>query len=856
VVRQRLTDALKSGSEAPGTFMMLSAPAGYGKTVLLAQWAEQNTAAGTLTAWATLTRDDRDPLVLWTTIIDSLMTAADDVNTTLAAALANLVPGMAPREHSEMLAAFTAALDEHGARIALIVDDTHALERSEAEREFVRLLQMLPDNVTVAFATRTPLHAHRTRVSGRLVELTADALSFTTAETSDFFADRVPIEGITALHKASDGWPAALSLALLSIERLDDPAVPAVDLLKPEILHDYLHEEVYRDLSDRERAVLLATAISPATTAELVTASIEEADSGTILRELAERNRLVHRSSTDGRGRVWYAVQPLFGAFLRERLAERDPGKLSELVRRAAMWQADNSDPVAALELALSFADPELADRILRQRGYDMVGDARAQALLGRVSSSDPALAHPFGRLMLAYAAVAQGNTARARVMLAPLRLVDLGADDLIEWDWLHYLVLLFVHIADKESTAGLSPGWPESTLEDVPSGLRLAVQMARGFARTREGEGEGARNDLVLALSIAEARDDLRHRVMSTVGLATIAAADFNVHETRALCERALALATALPGCDLAPTRAVANALAGWSSLELLDSAAARGFAEAAVVSAASQSDPDVQLLAGHVLDAATFDSTPQKRHVAQDFVSGWPPPYLEIASTTGMIVSLHFGIRMAATLKEHRWSERLLERARQRLGENYDWQVAFCRFLLHAGRDGEIPSALAPLLADDRSDRCGLSDVVAWSLEAVVQGDANNAFRAHAALCRALQRADETGGYLDVTSVGARRVVPLLYAGIDRFGPQEHVARALRAGWVGDGVLNSGPLTERESQVLEELRTLRTVEEIAHDILLSPNTVKTHMRSIYRKLDVTSRRRAVARAEEMGLL
>ena len=836
--------------------MMLSAPAGYGKTVLLGQWAEQNAAAGILTAWATLTPDDRDPLVLWTTIVDALSTAAEPVDAPLADTLAALEPQMAPREHSELLAAFTAALHDHEGMVAFVIDDAHVLEGSESEHEFVRLLQMLPDNATVAFATRTPLHAHRTRVSGRLMELTADALSFTAAEANDFFADRVPAEGVAALHDASDGWPAALSLALLSVERLDDPGVSPVDLLKPEILHDYLQEEVYRDLNDRERDVLLTTAISPLTTAELVAASIDETDSGTILRDLAERNRMVHRSSTDRRGRIWYGVQPLFGAFLRERLAEREPGKLAELVRRAAVWQADNGDPVAALELALSPANPELADRILRQWGYDMVGDARAQALLGRLSSSDPAIDLPFARLMLAYAAATQGNTARAREMLAPLRLVDLGADDLIEWDWLHYLVLLFVQMADKKSTASLNPGWPESTLEDVPSGLRLAVQMARGFASARDGEGDVARDDLALALSIAEARDDLRHRVMSTVGLATVCASEFDVHETRALCERALDLATALPGCDLAPTRALANALAGWSSLELLDTAAAKDYAAAATVSAASQTDPDLRMLAEHVTDAATFDSTPQKRRIAQDFVTQWPPAYLEIASTTGMLVSLHFGLGMAATLKEYRWSERLLDRARQRLGESYDWQVAYCRFLLHVGRDAAIPAVLAPLLADERSERVGLSDIVAWSLEGVLQGEANNAFRAHAAIYRALQRADETGGYLDVTAVGTRRVAPLLSAGLDRFGSHAHVARALLAGSVGESVLNSGPLTERESQVLEELRTLRTVEEIAHDILLSANTVKTHMRSIYRKLDVTSRRQAVARAEEIGLL
>jgi LuxR family maltose regulon positive regulatory protein len=161
-----------------------------------------------------------------------------------------------------------------------------------------------------------------------------------------------------------------------------------------------------------------------------------------------------------------------------------------------------------------------------------------------------------------------------------------------------------------------------------------------------------------------------------------------------------------------------------------------------------------------------------------------------------------------------------------------------------------------LTPLLAEDAPDHLALSDIVAWALDSALEVRAHNSFRAHSAILRALERANECGGLFEVTRPDVKSLARVLSAGLDRFGPHEEAARQLLALNFGESTLSSGPLTERERQILAELKTLRTIEEIARDLLLSVNTVKTHMRGIYRKLDVQSRRQAIATAERLGLI
>jgi len=855
--RPRLIEQLDESLDTHGSFLMLSAPAGFGKTYLLSQWAQSLDDRNVVAAWCTVTDDDRDPRVLWNSLTDSLITALRCPNAELADELAALSPSMDPQRHALFLAGLYATLARFGKRIVIIADDTEILEGSASEHEFIQLIKAAPPNVRIVFATRSPLQTQSARISGRLIELTADSLSFSRTEAAELLS----IRGLTdadfeQVYLQSEGWPAALSLAVLNIE-VDGAPDPVARWNEPGDLYDYLRQEVFDDLTGAERDILLTMGVTPLTTPLLATAMGGDENSAVLLRDLSQNKHLLTREEPDSSGRVWYRVQQLFGSFLADQLNELSPRKISDLIERAVEWHRELGDARTALSLALSPPNSDLVERVLRTRGYELVENGHAIELLELMPpANSEAFRQPFARLMMAYAAASAAQVDRAEEFLAAPHVDGLGVDDLLEWDWLNYLVQLRLALALGRPIFAISSGWHEDSLASVPEPLSHSIRLTRALIDVRTGQTRRASDNLRASLASAENEGNLSMIVMSTVGMAATAVTDCDFRSALGFCERASALASLAGAEDVSAPLAVANVIASWSTKELLELERSRDHASMAVRLADEQDDPQVKLQAKHIYNDVHFDSLTQKRRVAQEFVTDWPALYLKGASPTAVTASLLSGMRMAQVLAEPRWSERLLDRARHSLGEGYDWQVAYCLHLLATGRDEAVRSIIAPLVNGAKETTTRVSTVVASSIDAVLKSRASNDYQAHAAIYRALELADETGAYYEVIRCDVKRVARLLAAGAGRFGPHEHIAKLLLSGETGESILTSGALTTRERQILGELRTLRTVEEISHDLLLSVNTVKTHMRGIYRKLDVTSRRQAVTKAERYGLL
>ena len=860
VARPRLCDALFTGLDAPdATFMVVSAPAGYGKTALLAQWAALAAHDGVAVAWCDLDDDDRDPLVFWASVIAALGVAAAD-NHAATRALASLEVRMEPLGHSRFLSGLARSLDLLGPRAALVFDDAHQIADSAAEAEFIRLLRLVPPSVYVVFATRSSLPQQRTRLTNRLRELTADSLSFTRAEASALFEDD-PLDdaNVESLFAAAEGWPAALSLAHSGVARSTGTLDTRLGVLDPDVLHQYLQREVYADLSPTDKSTMLTAAVCPLITASLANAIGVALDSAHALRRLATNNPMLRRASTDAEGRTWYRVQPLFRAFLREKLVELSPDALPRMTDRAARWHMQHGDPLVALQLALESEDGVLVDTVLRQTGYALVGEGHAgDALALSAAAPGHTIAGPFATLMLAWAAVDVGEADRAADAVARVRPTGLGVDDLFEWDWLLYLVQVRIALLRGERIDGLASGWADSTMLSLPDPLREAVHLGRGLAEARIGVIVRAVEELEASRAIAENIGDDSVRAMSAIGLAATRLAATDLRECRRYARAALDIAERAPERTSQTALAYAHTLAGWADHELLDDCAARDHMLAATRHAGSQSLGDVGDQTRHALQAVTFDELPDKRRAAQDFTTAWPPPYLLGAPTSIVVSSLHFGIRMSLTLGEHRWSERLLDRARQLIGEGHDWHVAYALLLHATGRQASARGILTPLLHEYRRPRTPVSEIVEWSLESVFEHESGNAFRAHAAMYRALERADDTGALAEVTRPGGDSVRAVLARGLHRFGRHDEVAVQILAQnrESHPSEQHGGALTPKERELLGELKTLRTVGEISDDMLLSINTVKTHMRGIYRKLGVSSRRSAIAEAERLGLI
>jgi LuxR family maltose regulon positive regulatory protein len=860
VERPRLCEALFTGLDSPdASFMVVSAPAGYGKTALLAQWGRSALADGVVVAWCDLDDDDRDPLVLWRSLLAALVVAAGG-NDAATRALGALEVSMQPRKHGEFLAGLARALDLLGPRATVIFDDAHLIADGASEAEFIRFLRLVPPSLYVVFATRSSLLEQRARLTNRLRELTADSLSFTHAETCALFEDdSIDDASIDSLFTAAEGWPAALSLAHSGVARSTGTLDARLGVLDPDVMHQYLQREVYDDLTPLDKSTMLTAGVCPLITASLANAIGLSLDSAHALRRLAQNNPMLRRAFTDAEGRVWYRVQPLFHGFLREKLAELSPAALPQMTDRAANWHMVHGDPTVALQLALGAENGELVDTVLRHTGYCLVAEGHAGDILALAGSAPGhAIAGPFASLVLAWAAADTGEIDRAVDAVGRVRPTGLGVDDLFEWDWLLYLVQLRIAALRGERIDGLYSGWADSTMLSLPDALREAVHLSRGLAETRVGATTRAVEELEASRAIAENVGDPAGQVMSAVGLAATRLAATDVRECLRNADVALGIAERAPEQTSHTALAYAHALAGWAQYQLLDDCAARTHVQAAVESAGQQPLDEVMIETKHALQAVTFDTLPDKRRAAQDFATSWPPAYLQGAPTAVIVSSLHFGIRMSITLGEHRWSERLLDRARHLIGEGHDWHVAYALLLHATGRQAAARGILSPLLHEYRRPRTPLSEIVEWSLESVFEHESGNAFRAHAAMYRALERADDTGALAEVVRPGGDSVRAVLAHGLHRYGPHDEVAmRILAQGRESAAQPQpAGALTPKERELLSELKTLRTVGEISDDMLLSINTVKTHMRGIYRKLGVSSRRTAIAEAERLGLV
>ncbi len=341
VPRYRLTHQLEGASA--GCVTLVSAPAGFGKTTLVGEWARQGNGR---VAWLSLDEGDNDVVCFWRYIIAALQTVATSVGQHALPALPQFVSEAGERPLAllinELNMASTAADP-----ITLVLDDYHLIHISAIHQSLSFFLYHLPQSLHVVILTRAdpPLALARLRVLGRLAELRAADLQFTPAEMDAFFAHaldfELPTEAVATLGGRIEGWPAGLQLAALSLKGL--PAgerelfIQAFSGAQRFIL-DYLLEEVLQQQPERIQTFLRQTAVLHHLTPALCTAVTGCEDAGQILARLADNNLFIVPLDEAGN---WYRYHRLFADALRHYLAQTEPALISELRRRANAWYAE-----------------------------------------------------------------------------------------------------------------------------------------------------------------------------------------------------------------------------------------------------------------------------------------------------------------------------------------------------------------------------------------------------------------------------------------------------------------------------------------------------------------------------------
>jgi LuxR family maltose regulon positive regulatory protein len=400
VPRAHLVKRLKQGMTGPLT--LISAPAGFGKTTLLAQWLAESDMAVT---WLSLEAEDNDPTRFLSYLIATLQTLDAQLGTTALALLRT--PQPAPPE--TVLAVLTNDLVERGGgEFALVLDDYHTITAESIQHGMTFLLEHLPPQLHLVLATRVdpPLPLARLRAQGQLTEVRMADLRFGAAEVSTFLQTMMGLNledsALATLEQRTEGWIAGLQLAALSLQgRADVSGFLAAFTGTHRYVLDYLSEEVLAQQPEAVQQFLLHTCILERLSGSLCDAVTAQEGSQAMLEALERANLFVVALDDE---RDWYRYHHLFAEMLRSHLQQREPMSPPVLHRRASAWYEQHQMPDEAVQHALAVPDAELAARLIEPIALPVAFQGQISSVIGWMKALPEALMRTRPFLCVSYA--------------------------------------------------------------------------------------------------------------------------------------------------------------------------------------------------------------------------------------------------------------------------------------------------------------------------------------------------------------------------------------------------------------------------------------------------------------------
>jgi LuxR family transcriptional regulator, maltose regulon positive regulatory protein len=879
VARPRLVDRL--GGD--GRLTLVSAPAGFGKTTLLASWLGPPTDDRRV-AWLSLDASDDDPVSFWTGVV----TALDGAVPGLGAAPLELLQA-APTSTDPVLTALLNELAAVPDEVWLVLDDYHLVRDQEVGRGMTFLVEHLPPHVHVVLSTRADpdLPLARWRVRGELVEIRAVDLRFSSGEAAAYLDEatgvRLTAEQVQALEGRTEGWIAALQLAAISLQGRDDVAAFIAGFAGDDrYVFDYLVEEVLAHQPQPVRDFLLRSAVLDRLTGPLCDAVLARDDSGAMLQTLERANLFL--VALDDR-REWYRYHQLFADVLRARLAGEQPEQVPVLHERASQWYEQHDLADEAVQHALAAQDVDRAARLVEQ-AVPMIRRQRREAVVAgwlAALPDDTVRRSPVLSVFAAALRMVAGDLAAVEPRLddAEAALAAAEADGIRPWPETQELRTLPSTIAMYRASLAQARGDVEATAEHARRALDLAGpddHLARGGAAGFLGLTAWARGDVTQALAtFGQAVDSLRaagnlvDALSGTVVLADLWRASGRPVTARERCARALQEAER-HGEPVARATGELHVALAELDVEADDLDAARQHLQAAerLVSRTPLNETHFRyFVAGALLAAAQGDLTGAVDLLDRAEQLYRPGFYPDVRPIPAMRARMR--VRQGALPAATDWARDrgvALTDAAEHLRE-YD-HLTLVRLVLAEYRAhpvGGAPNEVLGLLdrlreAAQTSGRDG-SLVEVDLVRALAHDAAGRRQQALTTLADGLTVAPEPEGYARLLLDEGEPALALLRA-LDPATPAGQQARRVLTTGTPDRPADprpgtaplADPLSEREQQVLRLLDSELSGPEIARALFISPNTLRTHTKHVFTKLGVSSRREAVARARERGLL
>jgi LuxR family maltose regulon positive regulatory protein len=859
VTRPRLVDDVAAGSgrhvasggdKALGVTLVCG-PAGSGKTTLLVDWARHRRRdPSTAIAWVSLNHDDNDVFILWSAILRALeLTGAFPAASPLRGLRAPR-HRLDPRFVETFGAAFRQAVRHP---IHLVLDDLQEIREPEALASLDTLLRNAPPSLHLLLASRyaPPLGLPRMRLEGRVRDIDRSRLGFTEAEADALLRlhdVELSTSQLALLLSRTEGWAAGLRLAAMSLAKSSEPSQLLAEFAGDDrAVADYLVGEVLERQEAEILDFLLATSVCEQLTAELARHLSGREDAGSLLDELERTNSFI-----TGLGHGYYRYHPMLRQYLRAELSRRGHQTALDLNRAAAKWFEARGETLTALEHAAAAEDDELLAGLLTGHALRHLTSgegARIRRVLRRVVQStrrSPAVA-----AVAALVELDAGNPGAARDLLHPEPAPRFGRPPVVS------VATGLVALGYARSTSDARavrrllafPG-PMTAEPD----LDMLLHLHRGEAALWLGDPAAAAVDLGHAqlLALGEHRPWLTLAASAALASAALQAGELDAAEVAAL--DALGLA-ATHGWDASPAAAQARSTLGWIRYHRADDQAAMTLA-GAIAGENGRTTPSPDELGSRLLVAfARYAGATDRRAIVQDIRDVWrlrrsghvQPQLVAVAAFVEQALALAVG--------EGQWAIEAGSRTRGLLGDTAEVAVMHAVILAHRGRSRTARQMLAPVLRGELPTVSVLTAIEAWLWEARLALRLDDRQRAEVAIAEAVARA-APGSLIRPFQRGGDEVNELLARTAGTFGHQEPFVARVRSIVRPDGHVADGLLTVRELELLSELPSLRTADEIAASMYLSVNTVKTHIRGIYRKLEVNNRRDAVTSARRLGLL
>lgn len=851
--------------------VLLSAPAGYGKTTLLAEWARTSSLQ---VAWLSITGKEDDAAMFLRYLLAAWeMVQPGITETTLGILLESQMPDM-----KTAWRAFLDVANQAGEPLVFVLDDYHLVEDEEIHETVSFLLDHLPPQIHIILSSRDnpPISLARYRARNQLVELGVSDLHFTIAETTDFLKRSTGREfspkDIAVLQSKTEGWPAGLILAALALRQRETVAEDlSIVSGRERFIADFLGEEVLAELPADMQDFLLRTSLPDRLCESLCNAITGQKHGQTMLERLERENLFI--IPLDER-RQWYRYHSLFADFLRGELVRRNPDAIPELHRQAGQWYLDQGLPEEAFPHAVASDNPELAVQIfVKYLGAKLTGGeikvvtGWVDSLPQRWFSAHPELDLARVALMMTTGAfenaISSINQIEQRLSFVEIRdrEVHLARARAIRC----YMACFQNDLDEAESYA-------EQALTDLPEediSFRFGIFGALGDTYRRQGLWKKAKESYLKGLEFAHMPEVGAQSAHLFGALADLELWQGRLQSAAGYWKKALTAIRAQEHWGRIPLPVIGwvyirmgEILYEWNQLAEAWDHVSRGLKRAEL-------GGDVRsLIAGYVI-AARLKLTEGNIESAEEYLER-ARPLGEQASFPDWIsqferTQLEFWLAQDRLRAAVHWSDEISHTAAfEDRPERVVTQLAMARVLIVKGDDQSVNRALALLQSlVEMAGGHGQNGVLieALSLQAVADWRRGKRADALIPLEHALRLA-EPEGYVRLFMDLGMPMVQLLQEARSRAVMPDYVKSLLVAFGTDQSYLTSSKaalpesLTDREQEVLELLAAGLTNREVAEKLIISPETVKKHTGNIYRKLSVSNRTQAVIKARKLNLL